>query len=311
MIRINLLALLILASVFSGFGQISISISTNQRRYISFEPVKVTVTLRNYSGHSLHFGDDVNGGGYLKFHIKNSKGNEIQPVGSDFNPVANLVLSAGIVKSITFSLTNYYALQGRNDFEIRARIGHWRLATDQISNPIYFQTRNGRSIWTRTVGLPAAPDGSVIKTRMCSLNVFNLSKGEIYFLKIEAEDYVQPIVRLGPKIIGIQPECDIDALSRVHTLVQTVPRLFKHRVFDLNGDLKQETAYIYESAQPRLVRDSEFGTIRVKGGGIAQEGIDYNIGRHRATTDGEDEEKKNQSGEDGFLKRTFKRFFKN
>ncbi len=312
MIRTNFIVLLILFSVFSGFSQISISISTDQHRYISFEPIKVTITLRNYSGHSLHFGDSVNEGGYLKFHIKSSKGNEIQPVEGEFNPVSNLVLSAGIVKSITLSLTNYYALQGHNDFEMRARVGHRRLATDQISNPIYFQTRIGRSIWTRTVGLPAVSDGNFIQTRTCSINVFNMNKGDIYYLKIEDEDYVHSVVRLGPRIIGIQPESDIDALSRIHTLVQTVPRLFKHRVFDINGNLKQETAYIYESTQPRLVRDSEFGTIRVQGGKIAQEGIDYNIYNNPATSKADEEQsdkKKDISVKDGFFKRTFKRLF--
>ncbi len=312
--RIKLLVLFVLFSVCPGFSQISISISSSHNRYINFEPVQVKITLRNYSGHSLNFGNNKNEGGYLKFHIKNSNGNEIRAIEKDFNPVSNLVISAGIVKTITLSLTDYYPIQGHEDFEIKARVGHRRLARDQLSNPIHLQIRNGRQIWSRTAGIPTAQDESIIQTRTCSLNVFSMQHGDIFYLKIENQDYVQSIVRLGPRIIGIQPECDIDALSRIHTLVQTAPRLFKHRIFDLNGKLMRETTYIYESSQPKLLRDSEFGTIQVNGGKIAQEGIDYNIKKPSASTEEmqkkDVEGKKTKSDEDGFFKRTFKRFFK-
>ena len=114
--------------------------------------------------------------------------------------------------------------------------------------------------------------------RTCSINVLHQTNGELlYYLKIEDDEYVHSIVRLCPKIFGIDPQVEVDALSRIHTLLQILPRLFKYRIFDLNGKLKQETTYLYHATQPRLMLDQEFGMVKVTGGRIAQDGIDYNV----------------------------------
>jgi len=262
---------------FSISAQISISLLTDNKRYISYEPVKVKITLKNYTGHVLNFGTSPDEGGYMIFHVKDRNGMELNPI-IDYNPVSGLILSAGVLKTVTFTLTNYFSLPGDDDYMLNVRIGHRRLPRDLLSKPVYFEVRKGIKVWERSAGVPTSESVSLISTRNCSLNIFHVGKGEIYYLQIESDEYVYSIHRLGPRIYGIDPQCEIDALSRIHTLILTAPRLFNYRVFDLNGNLKQETSYFYyASSQPKLMQDSEFGMVRVVGGKIAQTGVDYNV----------------------------------
>ncbi len=274
--RIKTLVFGIIAVCSMANAQITVDVSTEFERYIAFEPVRVTVTLKNISGQTLYFGEDATDGGHLIFEIKNLKGIPVSTSGKEFDPIANLVLSPGVVKTLVVPISDYFVLQEEDDYHLTARVGHPRLSSDYLSTPKLFQVRDGIEVWAHDVGFPGIEGDGPISTRRCTLNMFHHGDGDFYYLQIEDHDYVYAVARLGPRVQGIRPQCDIDALSRVHTLIQAAPRLFRYRVFDLNGDLKMDSVYIVENTMPRLINDPDVGRILVYGGKIAVDGVDYN-----------------------------------
>jgi hypothetical protein len=75
-----------------------------------------------------------------------------------------------------------------------------------------------------------------------------------------------------------RPQCDVDAVSSIHTLLQIRPRLYQYRVFDYNLNLKQEQLIASAGQPPQLVRDTDLGTVSLGGGGrLAVRGVDYEV----------------------------------
>ncbi len=257
-------------------AQITMTVTTERYRYICYEPITVTITLKNNSGHTLHFGNDPVEGGHMKFELRSLKNIPIPPLDASFNPAANLILSPGIVKALSLPLNNYFDVQAEDDYELVVRINHRRLGSDYLSKPIIIQVRHGVRVWENHVGVPSSPDNQVIPVRKCSLNIFHQEDGDLYYLQLEDNDSVYVVARLGPRVHGVKPRCDVDALSRIHTLIQTAPRLFQHRVFDHNGQLKLTSAYTISDTTPMLIRDPDIGRVMVSGGQPAMVGEDYN-----------------------------------
>ena len=269
----------IFMNLYHASGQISISASTDRDRYIRFEPVKLTVSLKNYSGHTLSFGGREAGqGDFLKFVITNTEGRTVSQLNQELRPEKGLELPPGAGRSITIFISEFFGIQNDDDYELVIRVGHHRFENDFLSAPIHFQVRGGVRVWSRVVGTPGENKVNTIATRTCSLNTIHYEEGDIYFLQIEDNHYVYATIRLGPRVLGINPQCEIDALSRVHTLIQTAPRLLNYKIFDLDGDMKQSSHYMIEKTVPGLFRDPELGTVSVVGGRSAIEGVDFKGG---------------------------------
>ena len=275
---ICLIAVFVVMIPFDIYGQVSLSLSTDRERYIRFEPIEVTVSLKNYSGQNLYFdGTQRDGGGYLEFNITNTAGKRVLQINQDLEPARDLVLLPGATKSVTLIISTFFDLQSEDDYELRVRVGHRRFEHDFLSKPIRFQVRGGVEVWSRVVGLPNLMSRERIETRKCSLNTIHYDDGDRYFLRIEDDNYVYATLRLGPRVLGFTPQCEADALSRIHTLIQTAPRLLNYRIFDLTGDIKHNNYYVVEGSLPALSRDPDLGTVTVKGGRKAKEGVDFNV----------------------------------
>jgi hypothetical protein len=269
------LKLLLLIGVITAPAQITMTVTTDLDRYICYEPINVTISLKNNSGHTLNFGTDSVDSGFIKFELRSLKNIPIQSLDRTFNPAADLSLSPGVVKALTLPLTNYFDVQTEDDYELVIRISHPRLHQDYLSKPRLFQVRHGVRIRENMVGNPTSPVDKIIPVLKCSLNIFNHSSGDIYYLQLEDNDYVYAIARLGPRMQGVTPQLDIDALSRIHTLVQIAPRIFQHRIFDHSGQLKLTSAYTISDTTPTLIRDPDVGRVIVSGGLPAAAGEDF------------------------------------
>ena len=273
-------------------AQISISISTDRQKYIRFEPIRLEVSLKNYSGHILNFASESKEGGFLALEVINKKGKAIPQFDSNFNPASNLILSPGVVKSLSIVISEYLNLQVEDDYELRVRVGHRRFRNDFLSHPVFFIVRSGAPVWKREVGLPHVSEDTIIATRSCSLNIFHQDEGDIYYYKNEDEEFVYSVIRLGPRVLGIKPQCEVDALSRVHTLIQTAPRLFNYRIIDIKGEIKHNSYYLINQSGPKLVHDSEVGSVSILGGIKGVEGVDFylnkDINGQRSSQGGQD-----------------------
>lgn len=265
--------------VSSVQAQISVSLTTDRKHYLRYEPVGITVQLRNYSGNTLIFGDDEGTNrGYLRFIVERLDGQEMRPTDRGINPVADLILGAGESRQIALSLNHFFDLRAEGSYVVTAQVGHKRLPSDFRSQPVSIDVREGVPVITRNLGLPQVDGGADIKAISASLLLFHDGDGWQYCLRAETDDAVLGTVRLGPQISGSQPQMDADAASDIHVLVQVQSRLCLYTVYgvsDAGLRLRQRRYYKPDEYGPRLTQAP--GYLKVVGGSVAQEGVDVKV----------------------------------
>jgi hypothetical protein len=257
-------------------AQLSVSLKTDRKHYLRYEPVEITVVLHNYSGNTLIFGDDEGANqGYLRFAVERPEGQEVRALDRRMNPVIDLILGAGESRQLALNLNDFFDLHGEGSYVVTAQIGHKRLPNDFRSEPASFDVREGSPVIARSLGLPQADPAAQIKGLTVSLLLFHDGDGWVYCLRAETEDAVLGTVRLGPQIAGSQPQMDADAASDIHVLVQVQSRLFLYAVYGLTDTgirLRQRRYYKPDEYGPRLTQAP--GYLKVVGGVPTQEGTE-------------------------------------
>ncbi|MBN2452126.1 MAG: hypothetical protein JXR77_17200 [Lentisphaeria bacterium] len=256
-------------------GQISIALKTDFRRYLRYEPVSVTVILRNLSGNTLVFGKEGVNQGYLRFRVERQDGSEAPWLDRDFNPVEDLVLGAGESRQLALALNAVFDLQREGTYSVTAQLGHRRLPHDYRSEAVTLDVREGLPVLQRNIGLPTASATDQIQAITVSMLLFHDGEKGCYCLRAEDDKAVYGTVRLGPQITGSQPQMDVDAASDVHVLIQLQPRLFAHLVYSISPAgvrLRQRQQYLPDAYGPRLTRAP--GYVRIVGGNPLREGMD-------------------------------------
>lgn len=270
-----LVAGLALLSAVVAHAQLGIDLKTDRLKYVTYEPIRVTVTLRNYSGNTLVFGLDPKTQGSLDFSVSRESTAPVRPLDEGASPVSGLVLGAGETKTLTLGVNTLYDMQEEGTYDIFAQIGHPQLENDFRSDAVSVEIRHGTTIWTRSVGKPGREQGRSIASRQVSLLLFHDKDGDVYCLRVEDGEFVYRVVRLGRRVIGSSPQCDVDAISSIHVLFPVRPRLYVHQVYDYDVKLKQERHYVLEGPVPRFHRDPDVGRIMVVGGRPAVRGVDF------------------------------------
>ncbi len=257
-------------------AQLGIALSSSETQFLRYEPVEVTVTLRNYSGNTLAFSETGANRGYLYFLIESHNGKIVRQLKPGSNPADGLVLNAGETKSLSISLNSFFDLRATGSYTVKARVGHARLSSDYQSETLAFEVREGLTMICRNVGMPGGEGDEAIKTKKASLLLFQAGQESIYCLQVEDEKFVYGTIRLGRQISSSEPELDADATSDLHLLFQVTSRIYSYRVYSLTGGqvrLRQETFYLPGNGVPRLSRSP--GYITVANGRPATEGVDY------------------------------------
>ncbi len=257
-------------------AQVNVSLKTDRKHYLRYEPVGVTVVLRNYSGNTLLFSDEPGPNrGSLRFIVQRPEGQELRPRRDAGNPVADLVLGAGETRQLAVQLNEFFDLRSEGPYLVSAQLSHQRLPNDYLSQPAAFDVREGVPVITRDLGLPQTDGGAPIKAVTAQLLLFHDGERWQYCLRAETEDAVLGTVRLGPQIAGTQPQMDADAASDVHVLVQLQARLCLHAVYGITETglrLRQRRYYRPDQYGPRLTQAP--GYLKVVGGIPVREGID-------------------------------------
>ena len=283
--RIPLKLALLLVAFGSPFSlaQIAIGLRSDRTKYLRYEPVNLEVILRNYTGNTLVFGLNPKEG-FLRFRIKRPDQRPVLPLGVERNPASGLILGAGETKTLTITINTLFDMKRPGIYEIRVVVGHPRLANDYLSDAVTLEIREGTTLISRRIGIPTSNSTASIQYRDVHFLLFHGDKGDIYCLRVEDAKNVYGVVRLGPHIAGVEPQMDVDAVSNIHVLFMTRPRLFVYRVYDYDLNLKEDRYFALDSTLPRLVRDPELGQVRVRGGRPAVEGVDYRL--HRPEVEG-------------------------
>lgn len=275
--RLNWLsALLLILTANRTMAQLKVQATMDRGRYIMYEPIRVRVRIRNYTGRTLRFGPNPEEGGYMRFEIMTYQGEQVEKR-QHADPSTGLKLPRGAEKQIVIQLNNLFELYKSGRYELRVRVGHRILKQDYLSSPVSFEVQEGVPVWKQEVGLASTQTNARLQSRTCSLNIFRAEHHDLYYLMIEDEKSVYAVIRVGPRVRGIHPQAEIDARNRIHILIQVVPRLFRHWVFDLNGKVLEKQLYVIGTNIPQLSRDPDIGRVMVIGGRPAVAGVDYNV----------------------------------
>ena len=276
--------LIIMAAILSmaitdAWAQVGLKLIAEHDKYLKYEPIKMTLLVRNYSGNTLLFGEVGDTQGGLHFDVMSRSGIPAPSLGAKANPISGMVFAPGECKQLSFTLNSLFDLQRDDYYTITAYVEHKRMAQGFKSNTINFEVRDGIIITKRTIGLPTEKQDDLIKNVTASLLRFNEGNhSEIYCLRIEDEKSVYGTFRLGPYIIGGRPQLDADGTSAIHVLVQVSSRLYSYAVYSLikgKAVLRMQRYYLPDNGTPMLSRST--GYLKILYAKPAVEGVDYQI----------------------------------
>ena len=275
--RVQTILLILFACVLCR-AQIGIKIEAKRSRFLKYEPIEITLTLRNYSGNTLVFGKDAQGRpqGRILFSVKTRSNEIVRPIDPTANPIAGLIFAPGESRELKLTLNSLYDLQNDDYYFVSAYIEHNRIAKAFESNQLAFEVREGYILYKKEIGLPAKNENDPIRTITATLMRFNDVESDIYCLRIDDDERVYGTFRIGPYIQGSKPQRDADEASAIHVLIQIRPKIYKYAVYSvINGEAKIriEKYYVPDVGVPTLSRST--GYLKVLYAKQALEGVDF------------------------------------
>ncbi len=268
--RLSLFILFSLCAMVAD-AQLALRIDCDRRRYVSYEPIQLRLTLQNNCGSDLAFDDPDS----LDFIVVDKSERLARKLRDPGRIIQGLNLANGETRTVIFPINTYFVMQDESDYQIYAQLGHSRLNNDYRSNHLLLEVRRGSVVWQKSFGLSGHEKGGTIKSRQATLLRFQEKESDIYCLRVEDDESVYSVARIARHIIGAEPECRIDALSNIHIFLRIKARLFLYHVYDSRGRLKQEKYFVIDQTRPSLYRDPELGEVNVVGGRPALKGVDY------------------------------------
>ena len=277
-LRIKYLSSILLFLIFVirlSADKIELYPTLNQKKYMLYQPIKLTIGIENYSGNTLIFKDQ----GYLTIHIKTKTGEAIKTrLKGPINLARDLVLSASGRKKLSIDISKLFYLQKQGDYALTVEASHKRLSHTHhyVTEPLHFQIRTPKIILDRRIGFPSTPSETetVIPVRHYTIVRFLQDNDRsIYALQVHDDDYIYAITTLGESLLGVNPSTELDALNNLHILLRINSKHYRYMVFDLNGSLLRESFYIprldplsQQIIIPVLIRDQDIGRVIVSGG---------------------------------------------
>ena len=195
--RVAAISTIFLSAVFfllssSASAQVALSVEISQLNYLQYEPVYLRVTMRNYSGHPLAFGENEGLRGRLRFEINSPGRNQYaQLLTNEYPAMRGVILQPGASRTFTFNVSNYYNVKQLGHYSIRAILSHPQLKAEYGSKQVHFTVVKGLTQWESVVGVPKFSGKSrnqqneTIETRKYSILTYNTGRAFFHALMIE------------------------------------------------------------------------------------------------------------------------------
>ncbi|MBR6059714.1 MAG: hypothetical protein IKP58_16220 [Victivallales bacterium] len=287
MVHLQKMALMV-AALLVGVcvhAQLGMKLESEQDCYLRFERVRLRLTVRNYSGNTLVFGgEEATERGKLTFVIRRQSGQMVKCLDLSANPMSDIILAPGVNRQLVVDINTLFDMQRPDVYKIEAHIDHHRLPHVCASEPILVEVREGNIMKERIIGLPMKKETDQIRNVNVKLMQFTDSVGSIWCLRVEDDELVYGVFRLGPFMGSSVPQMDVDGTSAIHILIQVGPHLYSYSVFSMVGEvvkLRQQVYYVADGGYPLLSRKS--GYLKVEHARVAQQGKDYNLKDMTAT----------------------------
>ncbi|OGV36103.1 MAG: hypothetical protein A2020_03305 [Lentisphaerae bacterium GWF2_45_14] len=278
-----LFAVIILGASMDAAGQIGVVMELNRKNYLQYEHVFAKIKLRNYAGSALIFSDTnpaISGG--IRFEIYSPDGGMAQVISKDVPEIKGILLKPGETSEIVIPISKYYNLSSLGRYRVKAIVYHSQMVSEYESGTLTLSVSSGVDAWKTVVGMPSftqtdiTSDGGKIKTRQYRIASMFDGKDKVFYMIIEDNSRIYAIKRIGYEMADKVPECEIDALSRLHILQKLSSDVFMYMLYDIDGTRERKEIYKKKETSPVLVRDPQSGAVIVAGGEPAEIDKDYN-----------------------------------
>lgn len=273
-------ALILVALLSFGsnlYSQIGMNIKSDRKIYLLYEPIYIKVSLRNYSGKTLVFGESDKMKGSLSFNIETPAKGIAPKSNNTYNPILGEIISTGGATEVLVPINRIYSMGNTGEYNITGIVTHEMLPSSYKSPPLSITINNGKTCWEKLVGVPDLfkKKEYTEPTRTYKVVSFYDGTGTAFCLVVEDKDRVYGVARIGYDIGGKLPECEIDGLSRIHILIPVSPSMYSYFCYDINCGLERNEAYMKTNVAPTLVVDPKEGMVIVAGGKKAVKDVDY------------------------------------
>jgi len=245
-------------------AQVQVDISLARTLYLVYEPLILTVSIRNLSGGPLDLTDDARHR-WFDVQIESTDGRPIPPRGTPApNPPAAIAAGQTVRRSI--NLTPLFPITEFGSYRVRAVVFVPQYGRYFDSQRLNFEITEGRVVWEQSVGVPpgAGLDGN---TRTYSLLTHRLPQSTRLYLRVQdtSRGVIYCTTQLGRFLSHGTPEVLLDSGNEIHILHSLAPKEYLYSHFNLNGKVQKQQAYQDWGTRPALVRTTE-GGVNILGG---------------------------------------------
>ena len=248
--------LLLIALLPAARAQLQVDLAFKRTLYLAYEPLIANVSITNLSGNPLNLSDtgDMR---WFSFQIETLDGRPVAPRDSSHTNQP-LLLEAGEKLTRPVNLTPLYPISEFGGYRIRAAIHVPSLGRTFSSSPLNVEITEGRSIFQKTVGVPANQPGGG-GTREITLLTHRLPSSTQLYLRIL--DPIRSVVhcthRLGRLVSYGTPEILLDSNNQIHVLQNVAPKSFLYSHIGLNGEVLARKTYQQNMKRPALIQTSD------------------------------------------------------
>lgn len=243
--------LLLAASAGPALARLQVDIEFKRTLYIAYEPLIVNVSITNRTGNALNLADSGNTR-WFGFLIETLDGRPVAPRSSSHtNP--SILLEPGQKITRAVNLAPLYPLAEYGGYRVRASVNAQPFGTF-TSPPLNIEITEGRTIWSKSVGVPAEEPGGGGTRDITLLTHRFPSSSQLYLRIVDPEKRsVLCTHRLGRIVSYGVPDVQLDTRNRIHILQNLAPKTFLYSLVGLNGEVLERKTYTQRDKRPAMV----------------------------------------------------------
>jgi len=262
-----LLALLVLFGCVQPLhAQLQVSMEIKRHFLMVYEPIMVTVTIKNLAGRDVTLTDSPTQS-WFGFQINRADGQLVPPLDPNYR-LEPLTIAAGETIKRRLMLNSLFPVHELGLYRIRAVVYFSAMEKYFQSSLANLELSEGKTIWQQTVGVPDGMPGAG-GTRRLSLLSFRQAEYTYIYARVEDVDggVVYAATPLGRVIAGLEPDVQVDLKNNLHVMQVAGAKSYRYTCLSVNGEVLAQANYFSVKERPTLRRNAA-GTVTVLGGQI-------------------------------------------
>ena len=240
--------------------KVDMSISKQRRLFLVYEPIIVTVSITNLSGHDLTL-DDADSQKWFSFQVTAGDGRIVPPLDLDYH-LQPLSIPMGETVKRSLNLSSLYAVQEFGLYRVKASVYSPDTQKYYSSPSTDLEITDGKLIWEQTVGVPGKQSNRTI-----SLLTFRMEKDNMLYIRVQDKEagLVYTTNQLGRVLLTYEPEVQLDRENQIHVLQLVGARTYVYSRIGLNGEWLGQVVYNAVTTRPTFQKTKD-GNVIVIGG---------------------------------------------